>query len=203
MQVIKLKTNYTTAQTAQEKALDDVITGHEEVLFLNELDDVYTAGTSANAATDYFNKNIPLVETGRGGQITYHGPGQIVAYPIIDLKTREQDLKKYISDLQDWIINTLDHFNIKGFKTEDVGVWVKDDLGNIKKIAAIGIRVRKWVTFHGIALNVNPDLEKFNGIIPCGISTHGVTSMAKILKKDIYNQQVEDVLINEFKKIFY
>tara|TARA_Y100001960_G_C14707337_1_gene845040 strand:+ start:163 stop:771 length:609 start_codon:yes stop_codon:yes gene_type:complete len=202
MKIINLKTDYQTAQLAQEEALVNVINGGEETLFLNELDDVYTAGTSANAATDYFNKDIPLVETGRGGQITYHGPGQIVAYPIIDLKTRTQDLKLYISNLQDWIINTLAHFDIKAFKTDDVGVWVKDEFGNTKKIAAIGIRVRKWVTFHGIALNVNPDLEKFNGIVPCGITQHGVTSIASILNKDIDLEEVEEVLVEEFSKIF-
>lgn len=202
MKIINLKTDYQTAQLAQEEALVDVINGGEETLFLNELEDVYTAGTSANAATDYFNKSIPLIETGRGGQITYHGPGQIVAYPIIDLKTRDQDLKLYISNLQNWIINTLAHFDIKAFKTDDVGVWVKDEFGNTKKIAAIGIRVRKWVTFHGVALNVKPDLEKFNGIIPCGITQHGVTSMESILNKDINLEEVEEILVEEFEKIF-
>lgn len=202
MQIVKLKTDYSTAQKAQEEALENVIYGEEETLFLNELDDVYTAGTSANAATDYFNKNIPLVETGRGGQITYHGPGQIVAYPIINLNNREKDLKKYVANLQDWIINTLANFNIKAFKADEIGVWVETPTGR-KKIAAIGIRVRKWVTFHGIALNVQPDLNKFNGIVPCGITTHGVTSIKDILNKDIPLETVEEALIEEFKKIFY
>ncbi len=202
MKYINLRTDYNTAQQAQEKALAQVINGAEETLLINELDDVYTAGTSANIETDYFNKDIPLVETGRGGEITYHGPGQIVAYPIINLNNREKDLKKYIQNLQQWIINTLAHFNIEAFTTDDVGVWTKDELGNLKKIAAIGIRVRKWVTFHGIALNVNPDLNKFNGIVPCGITKHGVTSISKILKKDLVNKDIEQVLKQEFEKIF-
>lgn len=202
MKYINLKTDYNTAQQAQEEALAQVINGAEETLFINELDDVYTAGTSANIETDYFNKDIPLVETGRGGEITYHGPGQIVAYPIINLNNREKDLKKYIQNLQQWIINTLAHFNIEAFTTDDVGVWTKDELGNFKKVAAIGIRVRKWVTFHGIALNVNPDLNKFNGIVPCGITKHGVTSISKILKKDLENKNIEQVLKQEFEKIF-
>jgi len=198
----KLKTDYLTAQKEQEQALHNVINGETETLFINELNDVYTAGTSANIETDYFNKEIPLVETGRGGEITYHGPGQIVAYPILNLNNRDKDLRKYIENLQQWIINTLDHFDIEAFTTDDVGVWVKNDNGSIKKIAAIGIRVRKWITFHGIALNVNPDLEKFNGIVPCGIKTHGVTSISQILGKEISNQDVEYILIEEFKKTF-
>ena len=201
MQIIKLNTDYNTAQQAQEDALVKVIAGNDEVLFLNQLEDVYTAGTSANIETDYFNKDIPLVKTGRGGQITYHGPGQIVAYPILNLNNRDKDLKKYIENLQVWIINTLEHFNIKAFTTDDVGVWVETQTG-IKKIAAIGIRVRKWVTFHGIALNVEPDLEKFNGIIPCGIKGHGVTSIKELLGDNISLKEVEDILVEEFNNIF-
>ena len=111
----KLKTDYLTAQKEQEQALHNVINGETETLFINELNDVYTAGTSANIETDYFNKEIPLVETGRGGEITYHGPGQIVAYPILNLNNRDKDLRKYIENLQQWIINTLDHFDIEAF----------------------------------------------------------------------------------------
>jgi lipoyl(octanoyl) transferase len=202
MKILKLKTTYNIAQQAQESELLNVINNNEEVLFLNELEDVYTAGTSANIQTDYFNKDIPLVQTGRGGQITYHGAGQIVAYPIINLNNRDRDLKKYIQNLEQWIINSLAKFNIDAFVTDDVGVWVKNSTGDLKKIAAIGIRVRKWVTFHGIALNVNTDLTKFNGIIPCGISEHGVTSMQEILGKNIDLKLVEDILEQEFNKIF-
>jgi lipoyl(octanoyl) transferase len=201
--IIKAYTDYNSADDMQNQELQKVIQGGKESILLCHLDDVYTAGTSANIQTDYFNKNIPLVETGRGGQITYHGPGQIVAYPIINLNNREKDLKKYIQNLQAWIINTLKHFDIDAFTTDDVGVWVKLDNGSIKKIAAIGIRVRKWVTFHGIALNVNTDLSKFNGIVPCGITQHGVTSIADILGKEINIEEVEDLLVKEFEKIFY
>jgi lipoyl(octanoyl) transferase len=200
--ITKLKTDYLTADKKQKEARDKVINGEKEQLFLLELDDVFTAGTSANIERDYLNKNIPLVQTGRGGQLTYHGPGQIVAYPILDLKTREKDLRKYIKDLQTWIINSLKHFDIDAFTTDDVGVWVETPEGK-KKIAAIGIRVRKWVTFHGIALNVTPDLTKFTGIIPCGITQFGVTSISDILNKGIALEDVEQVLIKEFEKIFY
>ncbi|MCP4354453.1 MAG: lipoyl(octanoyl) transferase LipB [Proteobacteria bacterium] len=202
LNIIKLKTDYLTADEKQVQAVQDVIDGKNESLFLLELDDVYTAGTSSDIERDYLDKSIPLVKTGRGGQLTYHGPGQIVAYPIIDLSKREKDLKKYVKDLQAWIINTLKHFDIKAFTTDDVGVWVETDSGR-KKIAAIGIRVRKWVTFHGIALNVDPDLSKFGGIIPCGISNFGVTSISEVLNKQVSNKDVEDVLVEEFKKIFY
>ena len=201
--IIKAYTDYQSANDMQEQELKNVIEGGKESILLCHLDDVYTAGTSANIQTDYFNKQIPLVETGRGGQITYHGPGQIVAYPIINLNNREKDLKKYIQNLQAWIINTLKHFDIDAFTTDDVGVWVKIDNGSIKKIAAIGIRVRKWVTFHGIALNVNTDLSKFNGIVPCGITQHGVTSIADILDKEVNIEDVENIMIKEFEKIFY
>lgn len=199
--LVKLKTDYNSAQKKQEESLVDVINNGPEKLFILELDDVYTAGTSSNIDTDYINKKIPLIATGRGGQITYHGPGQIVAYPIINLNNREKDLKKYVQNLQLWIINTLGKFNITAFTTDDVGVWVNTPTG-IKKIAAIGIRVRKWVTFHGIALNVNPDLTKFNGIIPCGIKEYGVTSISEVLNKELSNNDIEKTLIEEFNKIF-
>lgn len=201
--IIKTHTDYQSADLMQEQELKKVIDGEKESILLCHLEDVYTAGTSANIQTDYFNKQIPLVETGRGGQITYHGPGQIVAYPIINLNNREKDLKKYIQNLQTWVINTLKHFNIDSFATDDVGVWIKFENGSIKKVAAIGIRVRKWVTFHGIALNVNTDLNKFNGIVPCGIKQHGVTSIADILGKQVDIEEVESVMIKEFEKIFY
>ena len=196
-----IRTSYQQADTMQEETLKNVINGDEDSLMLFELEDVYTAGTSANIETDYINKDIPLVKTGRGGQITYHGKGQIVAYPIINLNNRNKDLKEYVKNLQQWIINTLKHFDIESFTADEVGVWVDTPTGR-KKIAAVGIRVRKWVTFHGIALNVSPDLEKFNGIVPCGIKGFGVTSIAELLNKDITIEDIANKLEEEFYKIF-
>lgn len=200
--VEKHQTTYLKADELQNQEVQNILKGEKEKLFFFELEDVFTAGTSANIETDYLNKEIPLIKTGRGGQLTYHGPGQIVAYPIIDLKKREKDLRLYIKNLQLWIINTLKHFNIEAFTTDDIGVWVETPTGR-KKIAAIGIRVKRWVTFHGIALNVNTDLKKFNGIVPCGIKNFGVTSISQVLNKKISIEKVEKIMTEEFSKIFY
>lgn len=146
----------------------------EECIWFLEHPPMYTAGTSAKAA-DLLNPQFPVFETGRGGEYTYHGPGQRVVYVMVDLKKRGgvPDVKKYVCDLERWIINALKEFDIKGECVDGrVGVWV----GN-QKIAAIGVRVRHWITLHGISINVNPDLSHYGGIVPCGISDAGVTSM--------------------------
>jgi lipoyl(octanoyl) transferase len=123
---------------------------------------------------------FPVFRTGRGGQYTYHGPGQRVAYVMLDLKRRGSDLRAFVAALEQWIIDTLDSFNVKGERREDrVGVWVRRG-GSEAKIAAIGIRVRHWVTFHGISLNVEPDLTHFDGIVPCGVHEYGVTSLVDL-----------------------
>lgn len=161
-----------------------------ECVLLLEHPPLYTAGTSARAA-DLLDARFPVFETGRGGQYTYHGPGQRVAYVMLDLKARQQDVRAFVSALEGWIIATLDAFNIRGFTDpERVGVWVKrpekgaDSEGNPfeDKVAAIGIRLRKWVSFHGIALNVEPDLSHFAAIVPCGIKEQrfGVTSLVDL-----------------------
>jgi lipoyl(octanoyl) transferase len=125
-----------------------------------------------------------VFQTGRGGQYTYHGPGQRVAYVMLDLTRRGQDVRAFVTGLETWLISTLDRFNVKGERREDrVGVWVhrpEKAAGAEDKIAAIGIRVRKWVTFHGISLNVEPELEHFSGIVPCGVTQHGVTSLVDL-----------------------
>ena len=152
-----------------------------ECVLLVEHPPLYTAGTSAKA-TDLLSARFPVFETGRGGQYTYHGPGQRVAYVMLDLKARRQDVRAFVSALESWIITTLDQFNVRGFTDpERVGVWVKrpeKGEGLEDKVAAIGIRLRKWVSFHGIALNVEPDLSHFGAIVPCGIREQrfGVTS---------------------------
>lgn len=157
-----------------------------ERIWLVEHPPVYTAGTSANPADLLDKARFPVFGTGRGGQYTYHGPGQRVAYVMLDLRRRREDVRAFVAALEAWIIATLGAFNVKGERREDrVGVWVRrpdkpplaGGAAAEDKIAAIGIRLRKWVSFHGIAINVDPDLTHFSGIVPCGISGHGVTSL--------------------------
>jgi lipoyl(octanoyl) transferase len=147
-----------------------------ELVWLVEHPPIYTAGTSAKDG-DLIDARFPVFKTGRGGQFTYHGPGQRVGYVMLDLKRRGGDVRGFVRDLEEWLIRALARFNVKGERRDGrVGIWVargaKED-----KIAAIGVRVRKWVTFHGVSLNVDPDLGHFTGIVPCGISEHGVTSL--------------------------
>ncbi len=148
-----------------------------ETVWLLEHPPLYTAGTSADAAELLDAGDFPVYRTGRGGRYTYHGPGQRVAYVMLDLKARGGDLKAFVRGLEAWLIATLADFGITGETRDDrVGVWVRRP-GGEDKIAAIGIRVRRWVSFHGIAINVDPDLDHFRGIVPCGIQGHGVTSL--------------------------
>ena len=152
-----------------------------EAVWLLEHPPLYTAGTSADAADLVDPGRFPVYETGRGGQYTYHGPGQRVAYVMLDLKGRGQDIRRYVCDLEDWIIRTLAGFGVQGERREGrVGIWVPQGGGREDKIAAIGVRVRRWVTYHGISINLEPDLSHFEGIVPCGISEHGVTSLADL-----------------------
>jgi lipoyl(octanoyl) transferase len=182
-----------------------------ERIWLVEHPPLYTAGTSAKA-TDLVDQRFPVFETGRGGQFTYHGPGQRVAYVMLNLERRKKDLRLFVAALEDWLIATLAEFNIKGERREDrVGVWVKrpdkpqgfDGAIAEDKIAAIGIRVRRWVTFHGISLNVEPDLTHFSGIIPCGVSDKhfGVTSLVDLgLPVDM--NDADEALKKAFSAIF-
>jgi len=163
--------------------------GEEDYIWLLEHPPVYTAGTSAKPG-DMLNPRFPVYRSGRGGQYTYHGPGQRVAYVMLDLQRRHAgagpDLKAYIHDLEEWIIRALARFGVKGERRADrVGIWIDmQPYGRKKgveaKIAAIGVRVRKWVAFHGVAINVAPDLSHYDGIVPCGIAQHGVTSLADL-----------------------
>ncbi len=158
-------------------------TGGERV-WLVEHPPLYTAGTSADPVDLLEPGRFPVFQTGRGGQYTYHGPGQRVAYVMLDLNRRRRDVRAYVSALEDWVIATLAAFNIRaGRRKNCVGIWVaRPDKGEGRqdKIAAVGIRIRRWVTFHGIALNVDPVLDHFSGIVPCGISTQGLTSLADL-----------------------
>ena len=152
-----------------------------DLLWLLEHPPLYTAGTSADPS-DLRDPQFPVFETGRGGQYTYHGPGQRVAYVMLDLKKRQQvpDIKKYVWQLEEWIIQALTQFRIAGERRPGrVGIWVVTPDGEAK-IAALGVRIRHWVTYHGISINLDPDLSHFGGIVPCGISEHGVTSLRKL-----------------------
>jgi len=150
-----------------------------ELAWLVEHPPIYTAGTSAKES-DLLEARFPVFKTGRGGQFTYHGPGQRVVYVMLDLRRRGGDVRRYVHELEEWLIRALARFNVKGERREGrVGIWVVRP-GREDKIAAIGVRVRRWVTFHGIALNVAPDLSHFDGIVPCGIRGFGVTSLADL-----------------------
>ena len=175
-----------------------------EAVWLLEHSPLYTAGTSAKA-DDLLDPRFPVYETGRGGEYTYHGPGQRVAYVMLDLKKRqsEPDIKKYVWILEEWIIRTLGHFDVVGERRAGrVGIWVVMPDGAEAKIAAIGVRVRHWITLHGIAINVDPDLSHFGGIVPCGIAEHGVTSLREVLGRDVDMVDVDKALKLEFFNLF-
>jgi lipoyl(octanoyl) transferase len=155
-----------------------------ERVWLVEHPPLYTAGTSARDADLVEPDRFPVFRSGRGGQFTYHGPGQRVAYVMLDLNRRVPDVRRYVAGLEAWLIGTLAAFNVRGERREDrVGVWVRrpDKAATAEdKIAAIGIRVRRWVTYHGVSLNVEPDLSHFSGIVPCGVRQHGITSLVDL-----------------------
>jgi lipoyl(octanoyl) transferase len=177
---------YPEAVAAMESRAADIAAGQaSELVWLLEHPPLYTSGTSGRN-DDLLDPRFPLFTTGRGGQLTYHGPGQRVAYVMLDLKRRRPDVRAYVAGLEEWIIRTLAHFNVRGERREDrVGVWVKrpdKGIGHEDKIAAIGVRLRKWVSFHGIAINVEPDLSHFSAIVPCGVADarYGVTSLVDL-----------------------
>jgi lipoyl(octanoyl) transferase len=181
---------YPEAVAFMEERAEAIAAGRaDEMVWLVEHPPIYTAGTSARDA-DLIDARFPVFKTGRGGQFTYHGPGQRVGYVMLDLKRRVHaktgpDVRQYVRDLEEWLIRTLAKFNVKGERREGrVGIWVQRGQNSKSpredKIAALGVRVRRWVTFHGISFNVDPNLADFTGIVPCGISQHGVTSLADL-----------------------
>ena len=176
---------YDDALAEMEQRVAGIAEGQmAERVWLLEHPPLYTAGTSADPADLIAPDRFPVHRTGRGGQYTYHGPGQRVAYVMLDLKRREQDVRAFVAALEGWLISTLWEHHIRGERREDrVGVWVRRPEKGAEvedKIAAIGIRMRKWVSFHGISLNVEPDLDHFSGIVPCGVTQHGVTSLVDL-----------------------
>ena len=197
---------YAEAEAEMEARATAIARGEaDELVWLLEHPPLYTAGTSAKTADLVEPERFPVHRTGRGGQYTYHGPGQRIAYVMLDLNRRKPDLRAYVASLEAWLIATLDAYTIRAERREDrVGVWVRrPDKGPTveDKIAAIGIRVRRWVSLHGISLNVEPDLSHFSGIVPCGVREHGVTSLAD-LGRIVSLPEVDMALRAAFEPIF-
>ena len=195
---------YSESLKIMEDKLEQIIlTKSDETVYLLEHQDVYTAGTSYKQEELLGNSNIPVIYTGRGGKYTYHGPGQAVIYPLIDLRksNRQKDIKLYIQNLELAVINTLRAFSIDAYTIEGkVGIWT-DNQNIPAKLGAIGVRIKKWVTYHGIAVNIKTDLQKYKGIIPCGISDFPVTSLYELgIETSIKN--FNSIFKKEFEKIF-
>ena len=195
--------DYQDALDLMEQRVADIHEGNaNELVWLVEHPPLYTSGTSAKESDLLAPKRFPVYYAGRGGQYTYHGPGQRVVYVMLDLNKRGRDVRKYVADLERWIIESLAEFNVTGEIREGrVGVWVEREGGREDKIAAIGVRVRKWVTFHGICINVEPDLSHYTGIVPCGISEHGVTSLVD-LGLPVNMDDLDATLKKTWNKIF-
>ena len=181
----------------EERLLDIHNSKKGDLIWILEHDEIYTAGTSYNE-DELINKNISLIKTNRGGKITYHGPGQLICYFVIDLKKRHKDIRKFISLIEKTIVESLLQFDINSFgDPKNVGIWINEK-PNIKKIAAIGIRVSKWIAYHGFAINISNDLRKYQNIIPCGIVDKGVTNLKKINNQNYNN--LSNIIIDNFTK---
>ena len=187
--------NYFDAINILESRLKDLYENNEqELIWTLEHNEVFTAGTSYKE-NEIIDKSIKILETNRGGKITYHGPGQLICYFVLDLR-KKKDIRKFITIIEKTIIQTLKFYKIETFPDKDnIGIWHKSN-NEVKKIAAIGIRVSKWIAYHGFAININNDLENYKKIIPCGISDKGVTNLKNILDQDYSN--LSDILIENF-----
>jgi lipoyl(octanoyl) transferase len=180
-----------------------VVEAQPQTIWMLEHHPVYTAGVSAKDSDLLVKTDIPIFQTNRGGKYTYHCPGMKIIYVMLDLKKffapEKPDVARFVEFLENWVIAILAEFGIKGeIKKGRVGIWVTDEKGSEKKIAALGIKIRKWVSYHGIAINVNPDLAGFNNIVPCGIKEFGVTSMAEILGKNFDAKKIDEVIKKNF-----
>jgi lipoyl(octanoyl) transferase len=198
---------YPEALAAMEARVEAIAEGRAgELVWLLEHPPLYTAGVSARPADLLDPGRFPVFEAGRGGQYTYHGPGQRVAYVMLDLKQRRRDVRAFVQALEAWIVGALEAFNVRGeVKAGRIGVWVDRPSPGLPtredKIAAIGVRLRRWVSFHGISLNVEPDLSHFTGIVPCGISAHGVTSLVD-LGRPVGLDEADAALKSAFEVVF-
>ena len=170
----------------------------KELIWILEHDDLYTAGTSYKE-NEIIDKSIKVLKTNRGGKITYHGPGQLICYFVIDLKKRKKDIRRFISIIEKTIIETLEYYNINSFADKNnIGIWYNNK-SKIEKVAAIGLRVSKWIAYHGFSINIDNDLNKYNAIIPCGIKDKGVTNLKKIQNqnyKNLKNKLIENFIFN-------
>ena len=199
--------DYAQAVAAMEARAAAIVAGEaEELVWLIEHPPIYTAGVSARDTDLLQAERFPVHRTGRGGQFTYHGPGQRVAYVMLDLRARKRDVHAFVTALEDWVILALDQFGVRGeIRPGRVGVWVERRQAGAParedKIAAIGVKIRKWVSFHGISLNVEPELDHFAGIVPCGIQEHGVTSLVD-LGHPVTLDEADDALRLGFRQIF-
>jgi lipoyl(octanoyl) transferase len=182
----------------EQRLLDINENKSNELIWILEHDDLYTAGTSYKE-NEIIDKTIKILKTNRGGKITYHGSGQLIFYFVIDLKKREKDIRKFISLLEKTIIDTLKFYNINTFSDKkNIGIWY-DDNSEVKKVAAIGVRVSKWIAYHGFSINIENDLKKYNAIIPCGIKDKGVTNLKAINNQDysmLGNKLIENFILN-------
>ena len=187
---------YEDALTFMEQRLREINEKKsDDLIWILEHEEIYTAGTSYKE-TEILDKSIKIIKTNRGGKITYHGPGQLICYFVIDLKKRNKDIRKFISIIEKTIIDTLKFYKIDTFADKkNIGIWHKKNL-KIKKVAAIGVRVSKWIAYHGFSININNDLNKYEAIVPCGIKDKGVTTLNKIKNQNYKN--FEDKLIENF-----
>ncbi|MEI7493004.1 MAG: lipoyl(octanoyl) transferase LipB [Alphaproteobacteria bacterium] len=192
--VANASVKYSDAIQFMQKTIEGIRTGEDEVIWFLEHPPLYTAGTSAKEA-DLIDSTFPVFQTQRGGKHTYHGPGQLVVYVMVDLKKRDNDIRLFVQTLEEWIIKTLSIFGLNGMRKQGrVGVWLDDEQGE-RKIAAIGVRVTQGITWHGLSLNVSPDLSHYKGIVPCGLKEYGVTSLqAEGIKIAVH--QVIDIMKN-------
>ena len=210
-EISESEVDYDTSLEKMEEHVNKIIRGEaDEKIWLLEHPSLYTAGTSADKKDLVEPNRFPVFQTKRGGQYTYHGPGQRVVYVMLDLNKRGKDIKKFVENLEAWIIYTLAEFNVVGQSRKGrVGIWVErpDKPKNVnglieeEKIAAIGVRLKKWITFHGLSINVDPDLSHFKGIVPCGIKEHGVTSLVD-LGLPVSITDLDIALTKSFSKVF-
>ena len=179
----------------EQRVLDINLKKNSELIWILEHNELYTAGTSYKE-NEIIDKTIKITKTNRGGKITYHGPGQLICYFVIDLKKRKKDIRNFISLIERTIIDSLSYYKINTFADKDnIGIWF-DNKSKIEKVAAIGVRVSKWIAYHGFSINVNNDLKKYNSIIPCGIKDKGITSLCKINNQDY--EKLDDKIIENF-----